>query len=180
MGYTERGSSVGVIKKISTIVHILLAYMVQFTLRKFDWEYFWNYVADLWMDVDSYHRAIVASRRAQQISDSPRASASIGWCYLQLGFPDLALPYLVAAWSKMKEPTLSLSILRCYWQLGNDKEAKQIVDFLDAFPPFQVPPSWFDEFNHIKKLLNAKSKEEIESVLAVKRVGGEARRRLQD
>lgn len=152
--------SPGILKRLETLLHISLAYLIQFVFRKYDWEYFWNYVADLWMYLNAYNRAIVASRKAKKISNSPHSTAAIGWCYLQLNQPAVALPYLEKAWEKMKEPGLALSLASCHWRLTNDDKVKFFIDYIETFPPTNVErinPDWTDEFNRLKQYLKEKS-----------------------
>lgn len=153
MEKNQRHEVPSIYKKFSTLIRIALVHVNQFFFRTYDREYFLKYLADLWMDIGAYHRAIVLCKAAQQISDSPQARATIGWCYLELNEPGLALPYLESAWSKMKDPGLTLSLANCHWRLSNDVEAQKIVDWLEAFPPSHAPQEWFDNFNELKKAM---------------------------
>lgn len=155
---TPPSQPVGIFKKVVTVAHIGFAYVIQFVFRKYDWEYFWNFTADLWMDINAYHRAIASCRKALESSKSPQALYNIGWCYLHLGKPAMALPYLEEAWEKMREPSLALSLACCHLQLGNDENAKVILDRLETFPPAHVPREWHDYFNELRVALSQAGK----------------------
>lgn len=156
--HVENSDGMDIIKIPIVLGNMCIVYFLQCLFGIYDREYFLLWIADRWDELNCFRWTITVGQKALKISNSPKALFHVGRSYMRLHQYQKALPYLEAAWSKMKDYSLALNLALCYKILDDKNKAKEVLGSLEIYSPEYMPLGWF---YHYKSLLSSLGQEKV-------------------